>query len=59
MTDVELPCRNTVNKSLLFLLLLFIIIIILQTIAPKKQEIHAEGMTALYHLIITLLHLPS
>ena len=58
MTDVELPCRNTVNKSLLFLLLLFIIII-LQTIAPKKQEIHAEGMTALYHLIITLLHLPS
>ena len=46
MTDVELPCRNTVNKSLLFLFF----IIILQAFAPKKRKIHAEGMTALYHL---------
>ena len=52
MTDVEPPCRNTVNKSLLSLLLF--IIIILQAIAPKKQKIHAQGMTAFYHLFVTL-----
>ena len=46
MTDLELPCRNTVNKSLLLLFF----IIILRAFAPKKRKIHAEGITALYHL---------
>ena len=34
MTDVELPCRNAVNKSLLLLYF----IIILQAVVPKKKE---------------------
>ena len=35
MTDVKLPCRNTVNKSLLLLLLLFIVIVVGY---PKTKE---------------------
>ena len=34
MRDVELPCRNTVNKSLLLLFF----IIILQAVLPKKKQ---------------------
>ena len=34
MTDVELPCRNTVSKSLNY----FFIIIILQAVVPKKKQ---------------------
>ena len=34
MTDVELPCRNNVNKSLLLLFF----ITILQAVVPKKKK---------------------
>ena len=41
MTDVERPCRNTVNKSLLLLFF----INILQAVVPKKKKGKEKELT--------------